>query len=208
MDKKTKTILIVIAALVVVGGLYAGYNRWRQQQIANQIMKGLYGINAGGVLNTLSNGQIAQEIAKQAAIDEAQQKIDQAKEAAKTPEDKFNEGNETPTYDANSKAIVTEAKTIVDKVFGKSKLLYFTTSAYGGSTGSGAAMLMVPRLATGEDLGAFAKYFTDKGLQIMQSGISDKTASLMANGSDGTIYSVGFEIDDQSVNVTIMKGSK
>lgn len=212
MDKKTTTTVVIVAAVVVVaGGLY-GVNRWRQQQLAKQILKGVYGVDAG-LLSGLTPGgnlqeQIAKELVKQGAQEEAKQKADEAKEAAKTPEDRYNETKEMPTYDANSKAIVAEAKAIVEKVFGKAKLTSISTGIYGAEfSGSGIMEFKIARLTTGDDLGALNKILTDMGLPIIQSGIDNKTAGVMA-GTNEAAYTFSFEMDQQVVGVNIMKTSK
>ncbi|MBI5732292.1 MAG: hypothetical protein HY982_02955 [Candidatus Magasanikbacteria bacterium] len=198
MNKKAKTIVVVVLAVVVVGGVYFGINRWRQQRLANQILKGVYGLDTG-ILGKLTGGgtvpeQVAKEIAKQAAKEEAQQKTDEAKEAAKTPEDRYNETEEMATYDANSKAIANDAKEIIEKAFGKAKLTTISTGMYGsGAAGSGVVEFKIARLTTGADLGALNKSFTDKGFNIMQSGIEDKNAGVMA-GNDNVVYTVNFDI--------------
>lgn len=207
MDKKTKTIVIVVLAIAVVGGLYYGINRWRQQRLVNQYLKEVYGLNTGllgkvtgGVANSGINNQIAQEMARQAA----QEKLDEAKEAAKTPEDKYNATAEMPTYDANSKALANEAKDIVEKAFGKAKLTSISSGMYGLSPGSGVLEFNTARLTTGDDLGALNKILTDKGLPVLQSGIDNKTAMVMAGNNESSI-TFGFEIGEQVVGVTIMK---
>lgn len=212
MDKRTRTIVIVVVAVAVVGGLYYGVNRWRQQRLVNQYLKGLYGTDAGGLLNKITGGgasnQVAQEIAKEMAKEAVQQKADEAKEAAKTPEDKYNETEEMATYDANSKAVADEAKVIMEKAFGKAKLTSISTGLYGGGAGgSGVVEFTINRLTTGADLGALSKAFTDKGFQVMQSGIDNKNAGVMA-GNDSVVYTVNFEIGGQTVSMVIMKTSQ
>lgn len=212
MDKKTKMIVIIVLAVVVLGGLYYGYNRWRQQQLANQILKSMYGVNAG-LLGGLTGGnvptQIAKEIAQQEARDAAQQKADAAKEAAKTPQDIYNATEEMSTYDANSQAVATRAKDILEKVFGKVKLTSISTNIYGADmAGTGFMEFEVSRLTTSADLGALNKTLTDKGLPILQSGISDKSASVMAGDPSATSYSFGFDIGGQTVGVNIVKSSQ
>lgn len=206
-----KTIVIIVVSLAVIGGVYYGFNRWRQQRLANQILQGIYGVNTGGLLGKITGGggnisnQIAQEMAKQAAKEEAQQKADEAKETAKTPEDKYNKTEEMATYDANSKAVADDAKEIMEKAFGKVKLTSISTGLYGGGvSGSGVVEFKTNRLTTGADLGALNKAFTDKGFQVMQSGIEDKNAGVMA-GNDNVVYTVNFEIGGQTVGAIIMK---
>jgi hypothetical protein len=207
MDKKTKTIVIAIIAVVVIGGLYYGYNRWRQQRLANQILAGMYGVNSG-LLGGLGTGnvseQVAKEIAKQAAEDAAKQKADEAREAAKTPEDIFNATEEMPAYDANSQALVNTFKDIIDKVFGKSKVTSVSTSYGADQIGYGLLEFTINRLATGADLAAFNKVLTDKGLTVTQSGVSDKVASVVIDNDKMTVY-FSFEIGKQVVSVNAVR---
>ena len=206
-----KTIIIILAIIVVIGGVY-GVNRWRQQRLTNQILKDIYGVNTGGFLGNITNSggstistKIAQELAKEAA----KEKAEEAKEAAKTPEDKYKETKEMSTYDTNSKAIADDAKNIVEKVFGKAKLTSISTNVYSGyMTGSGAAEFKIARLATGNDLGVLSKLLTDKGLPTLQSGISNTTAEITAGNYESVIYSFTFEIGEQDVDVAIMKLSQ
>jgi len=211
MDKKTKTIAVVVVAVIVVGGLYYGINRWRQQRLVNQYLKGVYGLNTGllGGLNGSGNvpDQVAKEIAKEMAKEEARQQIDEAKEASKSPEDIYDDTKEMATYDANSKALADEVKKIMENAFGKVKLTSISTGFYGGVSGSGAVEFKLDHLTTGNDLGALSKAFTDAGFQVMQSGMEDKSASLMA-GNDAVSYVVGFEIEEQTVDVTVVRVSQ
>lgn len=213
MDKKTKTIVAVVLAVVVIGVAAYGYNRWRQQQIANQILKSVYGVNTG-LLGGLTGGggkiqeQVANELAKQVVADEAKQKADEAREAAKTPEDKYNETKEMATYDAGSAAAVSEVRGIMEKAFGKAKLASYYSNNYGGSTNNSVMEFKIARLTTGADMGALTKVLTDKGLAIIQSGISDKTVTIMAGNEQTAVYSFGFEVDAQTVSVGLMKTSQ
>lgn len=216
MDKKTKTIAAVVLAAVVIGGVYYGVNRWRQQQLANQILKEVYGLNnTGGLMNKITGAggsisdQMAKEMAKEAAKEEAKQKTDEAKEAAKTPEDRYNETEEMPTYDSNSKTVAAEAKNIMEKVFGKAKLTSISTNIYTSDmVGSALMEFTIARLTTGADLGELNKAMADNGLPILQSGIDNKTATVMAGDNETAVYSFGFEIGGQTVSVNIMKMKK
>ncbi|OGF20733.1 hypothetical protein A2316_02580 [Candidatus Falkowbacteria bacterium RIFOXYB2_FULL_38_15] len=207
MDKKTKTIIVVVLVVGVIGGLYYGVNRWREQRLANQILKEAYGLNTGvlgGLLGGSVQEKIAKEMAKEAAKNELQQAEDEAKEAAKTPEDRYDETEEMATYDDNSKFAADEARKIIEKVFGKTKLVSVYSNAYGSENSVSSMMeFKISRLATGADLSALNKALTDKGLPIIQSGIADKTATVMS-GNDNNVYSFGFEIGEQTVNANIM----
>ncbi|MFA6424020.1 MAG: hypothetical protein WCV83_01750 [Candidatus Magasanikbacteria bacterium] len=211
MDKKTKTIVIVVLAVIVVAGAYYGINRWRQQRLVNQYLKGLYGggVNtgllgnfAGGIGGGITQEQIAKEIAKEMAKEELQQKNNEIKEAAKTPEDKYDAVEEMPTYDANSKALADVGKDIIEKAFGKAKLTTISSGLYGA--GSGMVSFTIARPTTAADLAALGKVLTDKGLPIMQSGIEDKSAGVMS-GANNFIYTISFEIGEQEVGMLIMK---
>jgi len=205
MDKKTKTIVVVVLAVVVVSGLYYGVNRWRQQRLANQILKGVYGVDAGILGKLAGNGNIKEQIAKEIVQEEAQQKLDKAKEAAKTPEDRYNEAEEAATYDANSKIAANKAKAILEKVFGKAKLTAISSNMYGSEDAIYSAMeFKIARLITGEDLGALNKALTDKGMPITYSGLDNKTAMITA-GSNENAYTFGFEVGGQVVGVGIIK---
>ncbi|MFA5061867.1 MAG: hypothetical protein WC526_01855 [Patescibacteria group bacterium] len=203
MNKKTLiVVVVVVGALVVLGGIFYGYNRWRQQRIANQILS-LYGGNTG-LLGKLTGGdanQIAQEMARQQAIEEANTA---AQEAAKTPEDKYNATQEMQAYDDNSRTVSGAAKAIVEQVFGKAKLTSYTTGYFASTPGSGAAIFETIRPATAADVGAFNKILTDKGLQIISSGTDNQDASIMA-GNDNEQYIIGFGIGSQEITVTIVK---
>lgn len=208
MDQKTKTIVVVVAVVLVVGGLYYGINRWRQQRLVNQYLKGAYGLNTG-ILGGLNGGgnvsdQVAKEIAKEIAKEEAKQQAEEAGEASKSPEDIYDDTKEMATYDANSKALADEVKKIMENAFGKVKLTSISTGLYGGVAGSGAVEFKLDHLTTGSDLGALSKAFTDAGFQVMQSGLEDKSASLMA-GNDAVSYVVGFEVEKQTVDVTVLR---
>jgi hypothetical protein len=199
-----KTIIIIIVAIVVIGGVYYGVNSWRQQQILKQV----YGLNAGLLSGNIPD-QIAKEIAKQGAQEEAQQAADVAKEAAKTPADKYNATQEMAAYDANSQAAVSETKTIMEKVFGQAKLTAVSTNVYDAEKVTSSIMeFTIARLATGADLTALTKALTDRGLPIIQSGIDNKSATVMAGSNDATVYSFGFEIDSQTVNANIISYKK
>ncbi|MFH0815047.1 MAG: hypothetical protein V1902_03180 [Candidatus Falkowbacteria bacterium] len=213
MDKKTKTIVIAVLAVVVIGGLYFGINRWREQRLANQILQEVYGVNTGLFGKITGNSGIsnltAQEIAKQIANETLQQKNEEAQEAAKTPEGKYKATEEMAAYDANSKAAVNEVQPIIEKVFGKSKLTSVYTNAYASETLSYSMLeFTISRLATGADLGALNKVLTDKGLPILQSSIADKTAMVSAGNNETTMLSFGFEIDGQTIGVNITKTSQ
>ncbi len=211
MDKKTTTIVVIVAAVLIVGGgAYYAYYRWQQQRMVSQVFKELYGVDLSKVSGqTGIQGKVAEEIAKEIAKEEATQKQEEAREAAKTPEDRYNEAQAVEAYDDASKGVASEAQAIVEKVFGKAKLIGYSSGLYGLSAdkNSGATSFTIARLTTAADVGALNKYFTDKGLQVMSSGIDNQEAMVMA-GNDTEQYIVGFNINSQDVNVSIMRVSQ
>jgi len=208
MNKQTKTIVIIVLAVVVIGGLYFGVNRWRQQRLANQILEQAYGLNSdllGNVTGGVISDKVAREIAQEMAKEELAEQEEEAKEAAKTPRDHFSETVEMETYDDESAAIVSDARDIVEEVFGDNKVTSISAGAwYGGaSTGSGYVEFKIARLTTGADLGKLNKVLTDKGFPIIQSGIDGTSAGVTA-GNDVLSYIISFEVGEQTVSVMIV----
>lgn len=187
MNKKTLTVVVVaVVALVVLSGVFYGYNRWRQQRLANQIL-GMYGVNTGLINNLGGNTAV---------------------EVGQSPEQIFNSTSEMSAYDENSKAVVADARDIVEKVFGKTKLTAYTSGSYGvANQNSGLAMFKTSRLTLAADVSALNKVLTDKGLRVISSGADRESGSIMA-GNDTDQYIIGFGIGEQDITVTIVKTSK
>lgn len=200
MKSKKTLVIILIAVVVLIAGSYT-FNRWQQQRLISQTLQELYGVDAGKVGGiTGITGKIAEEMAKE----EAKQKAEEASEAAKIPEDKYNETKEMPAYDDNSKTVTSEAREIVEKVFGKAKLTSFSSGFYTGANQSGISAFTISRLTSTADVGAINKTLTDKGLQIMGSSIDNQEALIMA-GTDNVQYTVQFNIGGQEVGISIIK---
>lgn len=205
MDKKTKTIVIAVVVVVVLGGLFYGYNRWRQQRLANQILKEMYGANTG-LFGGLTNGggkiqeQVAKEIAKQAAKDEVQQKAEEAKEAAKTPEDRFNETKSITLVGETSSLVKDIVEPRLTAVFGKIKPILFS-GGYMGQKDSFLVAFKIPRVPTSEDFNKLSEEFTNNGFSVAMNSISADSANLMFDNSDATI-SISYENStDQEIGV-------
>lgn len=204
MDKKTKTIVIVVMAVVVLGGLFYGYNRWRQQQLANQILKEMYGVNTG-LLGKVAGGgaisnQIAQEMAKQAAQDAAQQKADEAKEAAKTPQDKFNE-TKSVSLTGNTASLVKEkVEPELIAVFGEIKPTLFS-GGYMGSADSFLVTFKIPRVPTSEDFNKLTEEFTKNGYTASMNSVTADSAGSIFDNNEATI-SISYEnSSDQEIGI-------
>jgi len=206
MDKKTKTIVIVIVAVAVIGGALFGFNRWRQQRLANRILREMYGVNTGlfgGLAGGGGNvsGQIAKEIANQAAKDEAEQKKEEAKEAAKTPEDRFNE-TKTVALTGNTSALVKEkVEPQLNAVFGKVKPVLFS-GAYLGQADSFLVSYKVSRIITSEDANSLIEEFTKIGYTVAMNSVSADGANLLFDSATATIsVSYGESGEGQEIGV-------
>lgn len=195
MDKKTLTIVVVVVAIVVVGGgLYYGINRWRQEQLARQIL-GMYGVNTNG---SLANS-VAQQIANQIANDQNNQNTNE--EAAKTPEGIYNQASEAALIGDISPVLTGEVKPKVESVFGKAKVTTYT-SGLTGTQDSFMVAFMVPRVVTAADIGKLIKGFTDSGFKLITN-----TANASSGGAvlekEGAMLSLSYgeSGEDQQVSV-------
>lgn len=204
MDKKTKTIVIVVVAAVALGGAFFGYNRWRQQRLANQILANIYGINTGmmGGLTGAGDiqGRIAQEIADQAKKDEAQQKADEAKEAAKTPEDRYNETKSVSLTGKTASLVKEQVEPQLAAVFGKIKPTLFS-GAYMGQENSFLVTFKVPRVITSDDANKLVEEFAKSGYVSAMNSIGADSANLLMDSAKATI-SISYENPtDQEIGV-------
>lgn len=217
MDKNTKLVLIIVGIIVLVGAGYWGYQRYQQRHLVQEYYRqmgltpdavkalmagGGIGNMAGGLLG--GGGNISQQIAAEIAKQEAKDALDEAAEAAKTPEDKFKAITEVEAYDDASKALVSETRGIVEGVFGKAKLSVVSAGFYGAS-GSGVASYSVSRLTESGDVGRLAQDLTGKGFTILTSSAGDGEGVVMAQKGNAQ-YAIGFSLGEQEVGITVMKG--
>ena len=208
-NKKTIIIVVVVIAVAALG--YWGYQRWQKQRLVNAYLKAIgvpAGSIGGGILNAVTGqgGQISAEIAKEIAKQEASDQTNEQKEAAKTPEQKFNDTQEMQTYDATGAAIVAEARSLLEPILGKTKLISYSSGFLGGAKDSGAISLKISRLTTGNDVGEINKALTAKGFTILGSGVEDNSATIMATKQDQTStkqYIIGFTLGEQDITMTI-----
>jgi len=213
MDKKIKTdgkkmnpIVIVVVAIVIIGGLYYGATRWRQQQYINQLAK-LYGGGSAGLLGGLTgggNGQISdkllKEIADQDAKNEAEQKKEEDKEAAKTPQDKFNETKEVALTGDTSSIVKTIIESPLNAVFGKIKPTLFSGN-YMGQGSSFLVVYKVPKVITSDDMNKLIGELTKNGYTVGMNSIEAEAAQIIME-KDGNSISVGYENPtDQEITV-------
>ena len=205
MDKKTKIIVFSALAIMVLGSAFYGFNRWRQQRLANQILKNVYGLNGGTGL--LGGGsipeQIAQQMANEAAKEEMEQKEEEAREAAKTPEDRFNEAKETPTMGTVSSFLNSDLRPGMEAVFGKAKMTSYGSGMYGGPEGF-VAIFKVPRIVTAEDLGELADEFEDKGFVVGSTSVESDSGNLMMTKGNELTVSFSFSGNGEGQEVEVL----
>ena len=197
MDKKKLTIIIVVVvALALVG---YGYNRWQQQRLARQLVQDIYG--GRGLSERAAN-----ELAKQIAKDATNQQTDAAKEAAKTPQDRFNDTKETAIVGQVSPVFNDEAKPAVVSAFGAAKVVSYGTAYLGGSNGSFTASFKVPRAVTVDDLSKIAKQFEAKGYKVLTSSSESDSATitLMKGQTESLTLSYSSGGTNQIVEVTYL----
>lgn len=211
MDKKTKNITIAVIAAVVIGGLYLGYNRWRQQRLASQVLQEMYGGNTAGLLGKIPgiggiSNQVAQEIAKEAAKEEVKQKEEEAKEAAKTPEDRFNETKEAAVIGKMLPAMDSEVRPATEDIFGKVKVTAYGTGYMGGLNKSFTATFKVPRVVTANDLSELSSTLETKGYKTISSGAESEggNLTLMKGETISLTFSYGNNGEDQTVEAMYM----
>ncbi len=202
--KKINPIVIVVIAVVILGGLYYGATRWRQQQYIKQLAK-MYGgdpsllSNLTGGNNGLSD-QMLQDIAKEAAKEEAEQKKEDAKEAAKTPQDKFNETKEITLTGDTSSIVKTTIESPLKAVFGNIKATLFSGN-YMKQGNSYLASFKVPRAPTNEDMNKLVNELTKNGYVSGMNTIEADAAHIIME-KDGNSLSVYYESpENQEITV-------
>jgi hypothetical protein len=202
MDQKTKPvgkklnpIVIVVVAIIVIGALYYGTTRWRQQQYINQLAK-MYGGNAG-LLGNLTGGNngltqdMLKKIAEESAKEETQQKVDDAKEAAKTPLDRFNETKEVALTANVSSVVKSVIETQMLAVFVKIK----PTLVSGNYMKQGDSFLVVykvPRQPTSEDMNKLVEELTKSGYTAGMNTVEAESAQIIMD-KNGNSVSIGYE---------------
>jgi len=193
--KKMNPIVIVVIAVAVIGALYYGATRWRQQQYVKQLSK-LYGGDAG-LLGNLTGGnsgltnQMIKDIAKESAKEEAEQKKEEAKEAAKTPQDRFNETKEVALTGNTSSVMKATIESPLKAVFGNIKITLFSGN-YMKQGDSYLAVFKVPKNPTSEDMNKLVEELTKSGYTSGMNTIEADAAHIIME-KDGNSLSVYYE---------------
>lgn len=188
--KKNNPIVIVVIALVILGGLYYGAKRWRQQQYINQLAK-LYGGEAG-LLGGLTGGtggltdQMLKDIAKEAAKEEAKEKADETKEAAKTPLDRFNDTKTVEVTAAFSSVLKNTVEGPMTAVFGKIKPTLFSGN-YMKQEDSFLVVYKVPKQPTSADMNKLVEEFGKDGYTDAMSTIEAESANILLENDGNTL---------------------
>ncbi len=203
--KKINPIMIVVVAIIILGGLYYGATRWRQQQYVKQLAK-IYGGDAG-LLSNLTGGnngltdQMIKDIAQEAAKEEAEQKKEEAKEAAKTPKDKFNETKEVILTGNTSSIVKTTIESPLKAVFGDIKATLFSGN-YMKQGDSYLASFKIPRAPTNEDMNKLVEELTNDGYVSGMNTIEADAAHIIME-KDGNSLSVYYE-NPENQEITVL----
>ena len=199
MNKKTKTIIIVVLAVVVVGGVYHAFNNWRKQRLVQNYLEqlGVPESQFGDVVKQMSVKDLA-DIYQGMAGDEYEE------EKPKTPKQLFEEATAVRVYDDNSRSIVNETRSFIEQAFGKAKLTSIS-SGYMGVKGSGIVAYRVSRKIQGDDIALLNKALTDSGFTIFSSSVDGEDAMIMAMKGEAEQITVSFTIDEQDIGIIFIK---
>ena len=212
MNKKTTTVVIIVVAVVIVGaGAFYGFNRWRQQRLVAKYFQELYGTAAPTVGGLLGGGQglsadTINELAKlQAEADakaDAEEAAREAAEAAKTPEQKFDETEAAYVTSDVASMFDDVAKSDVKAVFGDYKVTS-STIGYFGERGF-VVQLKVPEVVTPEKFNELVDRFLDQGYQSVYGEITADTGSVMMQKGEDTTLSLSFDGSDDGQGLMVM----
>ncbi len=232
MNKKTKTIIIVVLAVVVCGGVYYAYNNWRKQQLVRayltqcgvppamvgEAMKQLsaqdmaaiqQGAAGGGALGGLASaltgaGTVGGGVAGLFGGSSGMP-IEEDEEKPKSPEQLYDEAIEMQVFDDNSKFVVNETKPIIEQIFGKAKMTSVSGNFGNEDAQVGILNYRIARKITGNDITLLNKALTDKGYTIMMSNLSGKEGAVTASKGENIQISFGFQVEEQDVGVNYYK---
>ncbi|MFH1089177.1 MAG: hypothetical protein V1716_02010 [Candidatus Uhrbacteria bacterium] len=169
---------------------------------------GLVG-GTGGLLGGVPGGLSAdamKELANLQAEEDAKQEVqnaaDEAKEAAKTPRDKYNEaetaylsGNVSPLFDQ-------VARSNVEAVFGECKIV---SSTFGYGVGGFVVQVMVPEKVTAEKFDQLVQRFVDQGYASAYGEITADAGMMMLEKDDGsTVFTFNFDAESDEQGIAIM----
>lgn len=169
-----KILIIIIAVILVIGGLYYGINNWRKGRSAQQISD--KDVTQSGS-ETGTNG-----------------------EAVETPENLYKE-TEAVSLSSNTSPFFTEnIKPEIEKIFGESKVTAY--GKYSDYRGSFAAELKVSRVIKPEDLTKLEEVYLKQGFETTENSVSADSGTLTMEKSDETEIEFSYyTFDNQNVRV-------
>ena len=214
MNKKTLTVVIIVLAVAIVGSVaYYGFNRWRQERIVSKYFQELYGTGVPGVGGLLGGGgggvsaDTLTELAKLQAEADAKAAAEEAAriaaEANKTPAQKYDEAAAAYLTGDVSSLYDQVAKSQIESVFGKAKIIASTVGYYG--VGGFAVQLMVPEKLTPEQFEKLVNKFTDEGYQSIYGEITATNGMVMLQKEETTAsMTLGYDVTSGEQAITVM----
>lgn len=116
--------------------------------------------------------------------------------ADQSPKDVYKDAVELEFPDNAAKKTASEAEKVLDDVFGSIKLTSFLSDFLGA--GSISAEYTIAREAEAADINKMLEAVKRRGYTVSQSGVFDGQATVIAEGSKGTLM-ISFKVGEQKV---------
>lgn len=175
-----KTLIIVVIALLVVGGLYFVANGWlKGRSIPQAFMDTIKGVPQPGLGTGIVTG---------------------GGEVVKTPNNLFKETEEVVLSSKTLPFFTENVKPEVKNVFGEAKVTAYGKYSY--YEGSFTAELTVPRVITPEDLTKLEEFYAKEGFETTENSVSVGSGTLGMSKNDGTEIEFSYyDFDNQNIRV-------
>jgi hypothetical protein len=190
---KITTPIIVIIALVVIGGGYFVYQKWQRQRVVNSFLNQL-GVTDSSLFGTNIN-KIAEQIAKEDAEQEAQKN--------KSPSEKFADAEPVDIADNGHLSSAKSINNIIKTAYGDSKITGFTSGYMGMNSGSGIYQFMIPKILSMNDVIALKDQLQNNDFEIIATTQQNDSASITAQKNDSS-YTFGFNSGDQEIMAIVI----
>ena len=123
---------------------------------------------------------------------------DEQREAAKTPEDKYDEAQATIVIGERVPILTSEIEPALKSVFGKAKITSYSSSSLTDQGIGFAAEFTVPRVVTAEDLNKLILLFKSKGYTPTINAVEAEAG--MVTFAKGEDLSISFSYSEGGIN--------